>query len=178
MHTAVYMKQNPFEGDGMVSAVTFSSGGRAHFRNRMVRTKGLEREEKAGMLSNYSTTKVYDTATAGSITACYIASHQISTGLKKFTALHLHKASFELATAIRIEQIHLVKLQLTSTVHTADTLHVCSCRQASAQHSSTVLASRLGSSIHREAQEHSKQRCCLLGTAVCSYVGGRAALED
>jgi all-trans-8'-apo-beta-carotenal 15,15'-oxygenase len=45
----MYTEQNPFEGDGMVSAVTFSSGGRAHFRNRMVRTKGLEREEKAGM---------------------------------------------------------------------------------------------------------------------------------
>ena len=36
-----------FDGDGMVSAITFQDG-RAYFRNRFVRTRGFLREQKAG----------------------------------------------------------------------------------------------------------------------------------
>lgn len=38
---------HPFDGDGMVCAVTFK-GGRAHFQNRYVRTEGYIRERAAG----------------------------------------------------------------------------------------------------------------------------------
>ena len=38
---------HPFDGDGMVCAITFV-GGRVHFRNRFVRTPEFEAEEKAG----------------------------------------------------------------------------------------------------------------------------------
>ncbi|CAN0128176.1 unnamed protein product, partial [Phaeothamnion confervicola] len=39
--------KHPFDGDGMVTAVTFRDGA-AYYRNRLVRTAGLEREERAG----------------------------------------------------------------------------------------------------------------------------------
>jgi all-trans-8'-apo-beta-carotenal 15,15'-oxygenase len=38
--------QHPFDGDGMICAIAFSDG-RAHFRNRYVRTEGFVAEEKA-----------------------------------------------------------------------------------------------------------------------------------
>ncbi len=40
---------HPFDGDGMISAVTFTQG-RAHFRNRYVRTEGYVAEQKAGKI--------------------------------------------------------------------------------------------------------------------------------
>jgi all-trans-8'-apo-beta-carotenal 15,15'-oxygenase len=40
---------HPFDGDGMISRVTFSNG-RAHFRNRFVRTEGYVAEQKAGKI--------------------------------------------------------------------------------------------------------------------------------
>lgn len=40
---------HPFDGDGMVCAIAFS-GGRAHFRNRFVRTEGYVAEQNAGKL--------------------------------------------------------------------------------------------------------------------------------
>lgn len=40
---------HPFDGDGMISRVTFSNG-RAHFRNRFVRTAGYLAEQKAGKI--------------------------------------------------------------------------------------------------------------------------------
>lgn len=40
-------KYHPFDGDGMIHAVTFR-GGRAAYRNRFVRTEGLLAEEQAG----------------------------------------------------------------------------------------------------------------------------------
>lgn len=40
---------HPFDGDGMVCAITFS-GGRAHFRNRFVQTEGYCAEQKAGRM--------------------------------------------------------------------------------------------------------------------------------
>jgi len=39
--------QHPFDGDGMICAIAFQNG-RAHFRNRYVRTAGFVEEEKAG----------------------------------------------------------------------------------------------------------------------------------
>ncbi|CAE8590294.1 unnamed protein product, partial [Polarella glacialis] len=42
--------QHPFDGDGMVSAVTFDGSGKAHFRNRFVRTKGFVEELKEGKM--------------------------------------------------------------------------------------------------------------------------------
>lgn len=38
---------HPFDGDGLICAVTFK-GGRAHFQNRFVRTEGFIREQAAG----------------------------------------------------------------------------------------------------------------------------------
>ena len=40
-------RYHPFDGDGMVHAVVFR-GGRAHYRNRFVRTEGLLAEQEAG----------------------------------------------------------------------------------------------------------------------------------
>ncbi len=40
---------HPFDGDGMISRITFTKG-RAHFRNRFVRTEGYEKEQKAGKI--------------------------------------------------------------------------------------------------------------------------------
>jgi len=40
---------HPFDGDGMVCAIAFD-GGRAHFRNRFVRTEGFLAEQKAGKI--------------------------------------------------------------------------------------------------------------------------------
>jgi all-trans-8'-apo-beta-carotenal 15,15'-oxygenase len=40
---------HPFDGDGMISAVTFQNG-RAHFRNRFVRTEGYVAEQQAGRI--------------------------------------------------------------------------------------------------------------------------------
>jgi all-trans-8'-apo-beta-carotenal 15,15'-oxygenase len=40
---------HPFDGDGMISRITFSNG-RAHFRNRFVRTTGYLEEQKAGKI--------------------------------------------------------------------------------------------------------------------------------
>lgn len=42
-----YPIAHPFDGDGMVSAIAFR-GGRAHYRNRFVRTQGYVEEQKAG----------------------------------------------------------------------------------------------------------------------------------
>jgi all-trans-8'-apo-beta-carotenal 15,15'-oxygenase len=39
--------QHPFDGDGMICAITFDKG-RAHFRNRYVRTEGYVAEQQAG----------------------------------------------------------------------------------------------------------------------------------
>jgi all-trans-8'-apo-beta-carotenal 15,15'-oxygenase len=41
--------RHPFDADGMVCAIAFSEG-RAHFRNRYVRTKGFIEEQKAGKI--------------------------------------------------------------------------------------------------------------------------------
>ncbi len=40
---------HPFDGDGMISRVTFTNG-RAHFRNRFVQTQGYLAEQKAGKI--------------------------------------------------------------------------------------------------------------------------------
>ncbi|MFO5529600.1 MAG: carotenoid oxygenase family protein [Cuspidothrix sp.] len=40
---------HPFDGDGMISRVTFTNG-RAHFRNRFVQTEGYLAEKKAGKI--------------------------------------------------------------------------------------------------------------------------------
>ncbi|MBW4526245.1 MAG: carotenoid oxygenase family protein [Phormidium tanganyikae FI6-MK23] len=41
--------QHPFDGDGMISAIAFHNG-RAHFRNRFVKTEGYIAEQKAGKI--------------------------------------------------------------------------------------------------------------------------------
>ncbi|MDJ0727427.1 MAG: carotenoid oxygenase family protein [Prochloraceae cyanobacterium] len=41
--------QHPFDGDGMISAVSFKDG-RAHFRNRFVKTKAYLAEQEAGKM--------------------------------------------------------------------------------------------------------------------------------
>jgi all-trans-8'-apo-beta-carotenal 15,15'-oxygenase len=41
--------QHPFDGDGMICAITFQNG-KAHFRNRYVRTEGFKSEQKAGKI--------------------------------------------------------------------------------------------------------------------------------
>lgn len=41
--------RHPFDGDGMVCAITFQNG-RVHFRNRFVRTEGYVAERKAGKI--------------------------------------------------------------------------------------------------------------------------------
>jgi all-trans-8'-apo-beta-carotenal 15,15'-oxygenase len=40
---------HPFDGDGMISAIRFANG-RAHYRNRYVRTKGYLEEQQAGKI--------------------------------------------------------------------------------------------------------------------------------
>ncbi|MBH8560727.1 carotenoid oxygenase family protein [Nostoc sp. CENA67] len=40
---------HPFDGDGMISRVTFANG-RAHFRNRFIRTEGYVAEQQAGKI--------------------------------------------------------------------------------------------------------------------------------
>ena len=40
---------HPFDGDGMISAIAFADG-RAHFRNRFIRTKGFVEEQAAGKI--------------------------------------------------------------------------------------------------------------------------------
>jgi all-trans-8'-apo-beta-carotenal 15,15'-oxygenase len=40
---------HPFDGDGMICAIAFDKG-RAHFRNRFVRTEGYLKEQKAGKI--------------------------------------------------------------------------------------------------------------------------------
>ncbi len=40
---------HPFDGDGMISAIAFNNG-RAHYRNRFVRTEGFVREQKEGKI--------------------------------------------------------------------------------------------------------------------------------
>ncbi|MBE9028165.1 carotenoid oxygenase family protein [filamentous cyanobacterium LEGE 11480] len=40
---------HPFDGDGMICAISFDQG-RAHFRNRYVRTEGFEAEQQAGKI--------------------------------------------------------------------------------------------------------------------------------
>jgi all-trans-8'-apo-beta-carotenal 15,15'-oxygenase len=40
---------HPFDGDGMISRISFVNG-RAHFRNRFVRTEGYVKEQKAGKI--------------------------------------------------------------------------------------------------------------------------------
>ncbi|MEL6460802.1 MAG: carotenoid oxygenase family protein [Cyanobacteria bacterium J06621_15] len=40
---------HPFDGDGMISRITFTNGS-AHYRNRFVRTKGYIEEQKAGKI--------------------------------------------------------------------------------------------------------------------------------
>jgi all-trans-8'-apo-beta-carotenal 15,15'-oxygenase len=40
---------HPFDGDGMICAISFKNG-RAHFRNRFVRTEGYCQEQKAGRI--------------------------------------------------------------------------------------------------------------------------------
>jgi all-trans-8'-apo-beta-carotenal 15,15'-oxygenase len=41
--------QHPFDGDGMICAIAFQNG-RAHFRNRFVRTEGFLAEQEAGRI--------------------------------------------------------------------------------------------------------------------------------
>ncbi len=41
--------QHPFDGDGMICAIAFQNG-RAHFRNRFVKTEGYLAEQKAGKI--------------------------------------------------------------------------------------------------------------------------------
>ncbi|MBF2017019.1 MAG: carotenoid oxygenase family protein [Rivularia sp. T60_A2020_040] len=40
---------HPFDGDGMISRITFTNG-RAHFRNRFIRTEGYIKEQEAGRI--------------------------------------------------------------------------------------------------------------------------------
>ncbi len=40
---------HPFDGDGMICRIAFGDG-RAHFRNRFVRTEGWRREQRAGQI--------------------------------------------------------------------------------------------------------------------------------
>lgn len=40
---------HPFDGDGMIARIAFADG-RAHFRNRFVRTKGYVEEQQAGRI--------------------------------------------------------------------------------------------------------------------------------
>lgn len=40
---------HPFDGDGMISAIAFKNG-RAHYRNRFVRTEGFLKEQEAGRI--------------------------------------------------------------------------------------------------------------------------------
>ncbi|MDJ0510892.1 MAG: carotenoid oxygenase family protein [Crocosphaera sp.] len=40
--------KHPFDGDGMISAISFLGNGKVHFRNRFVRTEGYVKEKAAG----------------------------------------------------------------------------------------------------------------------------------
>mgnify|MGYP001810622640 CR=1 FL=1 len=42
-----YSVHHPFDGDGMIAKISFADG-RAHFRNRHIRTAGFVAEQKAG----------------------------------------------------------------------------------------------------------------------------------
>ncbi len=42
--------QHPFDGDGMICAISFLANGKVHFRNRFVRTEGYTQEQKAGKM--------------------------------------------------------------------------------------------------------------------------------
>jgi all-trans-8'-apo-beta-carotenal 15,15'-oxygenase len=42
--------KHPFDGDGMISAVSFLSNGKVHFRNRFVRTEGYVKEKETGKM--------------------------------------------------------------------------------------------------------------------------------
>jgi all-trans-8'-apo-beta-carotenal 15,15'-oxygenase len=39
--------RHPFDGDGLINAISFTPGGRVHFRSRFVRTEGYIAEQKA-----------------------------------------------------------------------------------------------------------------------------------
>jgi hypothetical protein len=41
---------HPFDADGMISALTLDGNGKAHFRNRFVRTRGFVRERQEGKM--------------------------------------------------------------------------------------------------------------------------------
>ncbi|GBF79580.1 carotenoid oxygenase family protein [Aphanothece sacrum] len=42
--------KHPFDGDGMICAISFLSDGKVHFRNRFVQTEGYVKEQKAGKM--------------------------------------------------------------------------------------------------------------------------------
>ncbi|MGK7939692.1 MAG: carotenoid oxygenase family protein [Crocosphaera sp.] len=42
--------KHPFDGDGMICAISFLGNGKVHFRNRFVRTEGYVKEQKAGKM--------------------------------------------------------------------------------------------------------------------------------
>lgn len=42
--------KHPFDGDGMICAISFLSNGKVHFRNRFVRTEGYTQEQKEGKM--------------------------------------------------------------------------------------------------------------------------------
>ncbi|MDJ0842957.1 carotenoid oxygenase family protein [Crocosphaera sp.] len=42
--------KHPFDGDGMISAISFLPNGKVHFRNRFVRTEGYIQEQKASKM--------------------------------------------------------------------------------------------------------------------------------
>ena len=48
LHNSLGGRYHPFDGDGMLHAVTFLGGGAVRYRNRFVRTKGFEAERAAG----------------------------------------------------------------------------------------------------------------------------------
>ena len=42
--------KHPFDGDGMISAISFLGNGKVHFRNRFVRTEGYVKEQTTGKM--------------------------------------------------------------------------------------------------------------------------------
>ncbi|MGK7955805.1 MAG: carotenoid oxygenase family protein [Crocosphaera sp.] len=42
--------QHPFDGDGMICAISFLPNGKVHFRNRFVRTEGYVKEQNSGKM--------------------------------------------------------------------------------------------------------------------------------
>ncbi|EAZ92429.1 carotenoid oxygenase family protein [Crocosphaera chwakensis] len=42
--------KHPFDGDGMICAISFLPNGKVHFRNRFVRTEGYVKEQKEGKM--------------------------------------------------------------------------------------------------------------------------------